>query len=485
MKINPLSGKPLTTLQAAVSLQGTDTADQDKYRLLSQGGMVRDLKPMTFKRVQELSYNQFQKYPLARKLIELLMDFTTGDELSVKVKIKQRDNQGNEQDTERKEAQMVWDDFWCDPINNLEAEFNVIIQDLFLSGESVLPTFINTADGSVQLGYMDPAFIVKVNTNDLNQRRIESLTMRSPTMGEEREFKVVQPDNDPFSPSYGKLCGEAFYFRVNYVMSQKRGYSELTEYLDWLDAFEQFLFAVLKGFDSRNAFFFDVKMDGKSQEELDAMTVAPPRQGEVKLHNEKVNWEIKTPDLKAVDASAASRLIKNFITGTKGYPDMWFGDASQSNLATAQVMTAPTMRMLKRKQKSVKNVLKQMCQYVCDQAQMKNTLVLGVDEYIDIEVSMFDIERKDSAVIGSAFQQILSSLSIAVQNNWITNETAKKVTDGFIAMLGVETDNSETLESIKEDNTQTTEEDVLKTLPNINDVLNKNMPTDQQNTNDQ
>ncbi len=472
--INPLTGKsPQQSLQAAqVGLTGYETQDADKYRNITSGGK-RDLTPLSFRKAQEMAYYEHQRYPLARKMIEILMDFTTGEDMQVKLKVKKRGKENNVEVPEKsKDAQNIWDEFWNNPINDMEGEFPVIVQDCFLAGETVLPAAVNEANGDVLLGYMDPGHIKEVVCLPTNQRVITDIIMEAKDGAEGKRFKVIRYDTDPNSQTFKKLQGEVFYFRVNYVMSQKRGYSELTEYLDWLDAFEQFLFATLKGFDARNAHFYDVTMEGKTQEELDKKTIAPPGQGEVKLHNEKVIWDIKTPDLKAVDATAATKLIKNFITGTKGFPDMWFGDASESNLATAQVMTQPTMRMLKRKQKTVKRIIKAICSYVIQQAETAGKLSIDQDnERLDIEVSMFDVERKDAAVISSAFVQLGTALSVAVSKNWITNETAKKVVDGILNMLGIEIDPNETPEKVKEKNKTGEEEEVLEDGPPINDFL--------------
>lgn len=471
--INPHTGKSFTRpLQAAqVGLVGTDQADEGKYRNITAGGK-RDLKPLEFSKAQEMSYYEHQRYPLARRMIEILMDFTTGEDMAVKVKIKKRTKDYGSEDTQKKEAQQIWDEFWENPVNDLEGEFPVIVQDTFLAGETVLPAFVNEANGEVLIGYMDPGHIKDVVTLPGNQRIIDTLIMRGANSAEDKPFKVIRYDTDPKSPTFKELRGDVFYFRVNYVMSQKRGYGELVEYLDWLDAFEQFLFAVLKGFDARNAHFFDVTMEGVEKDELDKISVAPPGQGEVKLHNEKVIWDIKAPDLKSVDATAATKLIKNFITGTKGFPDMWMGDASDSNLATAQVMTQPTMRMLKRKQKVVKRMVKSIAAFVMQQAQNVNKLTLEQDEFIDVEVSMFDIERKDAAVIGSAFVQLGTALKVAVQSNWITNETAKKVIDGIVNMLGVEIDSNETIQKVRETNKTQEEEDILHDVPPVTPFLN-------------
>ena len=466
-------------LKAAVGLEGTDQADEGKYRRFTQN--IRDLLPMQFKQIQVKSFYQWQRYPLATRMIEILTDFCVGEDLNVKIKIKKRTDD-EDTDTLKKDGQQVWDDFYEDPINKLDEDFATIVQDLRINGELVLPVFVNQTNGKVRLGYMDPAYIKEIQKVPMNEREIDVLILVPPGDTKEVPLKVIRYDDKPDSETYEKLVGDAFYFRINYVTTQTRGHGELTQHLDWIDAFEQFLFGVLDGFDARNTFFYDLTMEGVEQTKIDKMSVPRPQTGEVKVHNEKATWEVKSPDLKAVDASEAVRLIRNFIVGTKGFPDHWFGEGSDVNLATAQVMSAPTIRMIKRKQESIKRMLKKIAQFVLQEAVDKKEISMGDDEYFDIEVSMFDIERKDSAVIGAAFVQIVTALKVATGSGWVTDENAKKIIDGILGMLGVEVDPNEDVEDIKAKNKTSQGTDGLDDIPPVNDFLKNQQQQQQQQT---
>lgn len=456
-------------LKAGAALEGTDQADEGKYRRFNQKN-IRDLTPMQFSDIQKKAFYQWQRYPLASRMIEILTDFCVGEDLNVKIRTMKRTDD-EDVDTQKKDGQQVWDDFYEDPINRLDEDFATIVQDFRLNGELVLPAFVNDVNGKVRLGYMDPAFIKEVKSVPMNAREIDILVMTPPEDTKNITLKVIRYDDVPNSPTFGKLAGEAFFFRINYVTTQTRGHGELTQHLDWIDAFEQFLFGVLDGFDARNTFFYDLTMEGLKKEEIDKMSVPRPTTGEVKIHNEKAKWEIQTPDLKAVDASEATRLIRNFIVGTKGFPDHWFGEGSDVNLATAEVMSIPTVRMIKRKQKVIKNMLKKIAQFVLQCAVDKKAIALSDGEYFDIEVSMFDVERKDSAVIGNAFVQIVTALKVATQSGWVTDENAKKIIDGILGMLGVEVDPNEKVEDIKARNDSQADDDVLNDVPPVNEFL--------------
>jgi hypothetical protein len=456
-------------LKAAVGLEGTDQADEGKYRRFSQKN-VRDLTPMQYQKIQQMAFYQWQRYPLAKRIIDLLVDFIVGEDLGIKVKIMKR-TEDDDVDTQKKDGQQVWDDFFEDPINRLDEDLSTIISDFMINGELVLPAFVNDTNGKVRLGYIDPAFIKEVKSVPKNSREIDLLVLVPPEDTKEEPLKVIRYDADPNSPTFGKLAGDGFFFRINHVTTQKRGHSELTQHLDWIDAFEQFLFGVLDGFDARNTFFYDLMMKGKTQDELDKLSVPRPQTGEVKLHNENAEWEVKSPDLKAVDASEAVKLIRNFIVGTKGFPDHWFGEGSDVNLATAQVMSKPTIRMIKRKQGSVKIMLRTIAEYVLQCAVDKQQITLEEGEYFEVEVSMFDVERQEAAVIGVAFVQIVTALKIATASGWISDDNAKKIVDGIVGMLGVEIDSNENVEDIKANNKTNEDVNALDGAPPVNEFL--------------
>ena len=430
--------------EAASRDDGEPVSDRGKYRKLSSS--QRDLTPLEYTKVQEMSFYLFQRNPIAHRMIEIIRDFCVGDDLRVSIKIMKRTEDGN-LDTERPDGQEIWDDFYSDPYNRLNTEFGEFVTDYFLNGELVCPTFVNLVNGSVRLGYIDPLNVAEVVCEPMNIREVVSLTCVQANSTEKLPLQVVRVDSDVKSKTFGKLIGECLYFRSGKVVNQKRGTPLLAELIDWLDALDQFLFDSLEGFVLRNAFMWDITMEGADEKELQKKSIAPPKPGSTKLHNEKVKWEVLSPDLKSQDVAEAMRLVKNFILAGKGYPEHWFADGGNTNLATAEAMSIPVMKMLKAKQSEVKNIIRFMAQYVLDSSKL---VTLGKDEYFQIDVSAFDFERKDAAVIGSAFVQLVTAAIAATDKGWMSQESAKKLVDGMLQKLGIEVDPTETVEQIAE-----------------------------------
>lgn len=432
-----------------------DDPRADEYRRLSGG--KRDLLPIQFKRGQEMAFYLWQRNPLARRMIEILVDFCTGDDYAVKVKIKTRSKAGEISDTGSLEAQAIWDDFSEDAVNDLEEGMPEFTQDLLINGELAMPTIVNPIDGAVRLGYIDPGNITEVKLSPLNVRQPVMVKARGVDSTDEIPFDVCRVDLDPTSPTYDKMVGSLLYFRINHVVNQTRGHSELLELVDWLDALDQFLFDSLDGFRLRNSFFYDLELQGLTQEQIEAEAkkIVVPSNGSIRVHNEKAKYAVQTPDLKAVEVERALVSFQTFVVGSKGFPAMWFGSGAETNKATAGEMSIPTMKMIRGVQRTIRSVVKSMARYVTDQALIAGKLNLKEEEYIDVEVTMFDPEKKDTEQVAAGMTQLVQALVVAVEQGWADPDTAKKIVDGIITRMGVEVDTDKSVQDLLDEKAET------------------------------
>ncbi|MBE3141498.1 MAG: hypothetical protein IMZ53_13060 [Thermoplasmata archaeon] len=450
---------------AQIGLVGTDKGDEGKYVRLSRS--ETDLPDFSFDQVRKKAFYLWQRNPLAKRVLEILNDFCTGDDLVVKIKTMKREKSGDKEIKEAKEGQQIWDDFFEDPINNLEEDDSAIQMDGFINGELALPVFVNPSDGSVRLGYIAPQNIKDVVPLAKNQRVIDKIKVMPFNGTIEETINVVRwnYEGNANDSKYGKLVGDVLFFQLNRIPSQLRGYSILIDHIDWLDAFDQFLFSTLQGFDARSRYFYDLQMNGKTQDELDAMVFTPPANGAVNAHNEEAKWQVITPDLKAADSVSAVKMVKEFICGTMGLPVTWLGEGDSTNRATAESLTVPTMRMLKRMQGYTKRRHKFTAKYILQCAQEKNPRLLAPDEYFDIEVSTFNLGAKDIETTGAGFTQMVNALAIAETKGWVSSGNAKKLVDGILNAYGVESEEQETPEEILAKNKDKQEKKSYERLP--------------------
>lgn len=438
------------------ALVGTDQRDDDKYRRLSAGG--RDLNPVSFERARKQSLYLWQRNPLCQRMIEIVMDFCLGDDFKIELQVKNK--KGNELVLDEKksaELQERWELFCNDSINQFYHRLEDYLIEIKLTGELLLPVFPNQYNGNVRLGYIDSSLIDKV-VMDGSGFLVDKVVYRTPDqVGDEKSLKVIQLNDQS-----GKYEGEAFFFQQNKLLNQSRGYPDVMNLVDWLDGFDQFLFNALEHAALVGAFFYDCKMIGATEEELKkhASNLMPPKKGSVKLHNEKTEWDVISPELKAMDTAELTRMFKNFILAAKGYPEHWFSDGGNANRATAAEMDTPVMRMLKKEQHKIKSFIEPIALFVAHSANAQMKIFDAKNDVVEVQINMFDFERKDAAVIGTGFVQVVNALTLATGNSWITNDKAKEICDGFLTRLGVAPDFDKTFDEIKQKNKEKDEEDI-------------------------
>lgn len=442
-------------LQAAVAEEDIEPkADIGKYRSLSGAG-TRDLSPLKFAQVREMAYYQWQRNPMASRIIQIMIDYCIGDELQIKPVVYNIDG---EEVKDKSEILQGWsDDFYDDPDNEFANENDSYFEDALMNGEMVLPAGVNKTNGAVKLGYINPANVLNLKWDPNDQSKALSIECRMNTTESNvtKWFEVINVQSDPEKPGFGKLAGECFYFRANKLPSQHRGHSELLTILDWLDLSDKFVFDAAMTAQVRNVVLWVVKMIGKTEEQLKAerKKIKAPTGLDVKLVNEKTEWQAITPDLKSIDVANIARLLKNLVLAGKGYPEHWFADGGNTNLATAEVMSIPTMRMLKRKQRFVKSVYHKITRFIIDQGILhkRDQFSLADGEYYDVEITMFDFDKKDASQVAQAFQTMVTALTLASDKGWVRDEDIKKIVDGQLQRMGVDVDPSVTVEEIKAD----------------------------------
>jgi len=410
----------------------------------------RDLNLLTHRRMQDIAFYLYDSNPMAGRIIEIIEDFVIGDGFTYSAK-----------DPDVKE---VLDDFWNDPDNNLDEEMNINVVELFLFGELCLPVWVNSADGAVKLQYIDPKTILKIRKDFNNPKINKTLTWRKPSGSVERELNIINVDKGLRSKTYGKLTGDCFYFTINKVSSATRGRSALLRLADWLDGYDQFLFARLERAFLLNNFIWDIQCEGMNKGELEEFvkTLATPRPGSIRAHNEKVTWKAETPKLESADASEEAMLFKNQILGGAGFPEHWFAEGSRTTRATAQEMSLPTLKNLKSKQKKVKFIIKRIFNFVIDQAIIAGTLSKDVDR--EFRVIPSPIVSRDNQGAANSISGLVDGLIKAKDKNWIDDKKAKTVLNAVITQLGVDMEidtddeeNEESSSSMSSDSSSSTE----------------------------
>lgn len=422
-------------------------ADEDQWRRLSGDGQ-RDLAPMTQDRMQRLAHYQWETNLLANRLIELPVAYL----LAGGVKLTIQDEA----------AQAAIDRHWDDGLNAWDLKLPKRVRELALFGEQCFPVFRNEVSGFVRLGYLDPALIATVVTDPENREQPIGIVTKRDKKGDCKRYRIIvnvpesafaantQAIRDTFTD------GECFYYRVNDLSSASRGRSDLLAQIDWLDAYDQYLFGELDGAAFRRAFVWDVTLTGANQDEVEAKAkkITAPKPGSVRVHNDAELWEAKSPDLKAADSAEGARLFRNQVLGGATLPEHWYGGGGNVNRATGESMAEPTEKILTMRQRQVGYMLVDIARYVVRsywQALDRELTEQEATALGSLVAAWPEMTSKDITKYAAALTQIVAAVAGLLADNLVTRATALRLVTAMADRLGVEIDAEEELKNAEEE----------------------------------
>ncbi|HRQ63892.1 MAG TPA: hypothetical protein PKZ76_03360 [Xanthomonadaceae bacterium] len=423
------------------SAGATIDADEEDWRRLTGDGN-RDLAPLTQDRMQRLAHFQWESNLVANRLIELPVAYLLSQGVSWRV--------------DDDKAQRALNRHWADGINAWDMKLPKRVRELALFGEQCYPVFRDVHNGFVRLGYLDPALIETVVTDPENCEQPIGIVTKRNTKGVARRYRViVNVPETAFAARTQEIRntftdGDCFYFRVNDLSSATRGRSDLLAQIDWLDAYDTFLFGEVDRAAAARAFIWDVELAGASPEEVAARarTITAPRSNSVRVHNDQEKWSAVAPQLNSYDASNNARLIRNHMLGGATVPEHWYGGAADVNRATGDSMAEPTEKMLEMRQRVIGYMLEQIGQYVVRSGwrTLDRELSDAQQEILaTLRVEWPQMTNKDTTKYAAALQQVTSSVAQSIAEGLMTRETALRLIAAIAERLGVEIDPDEEL----------------------------------------
>ena len=459
--------------EAFQSGQGSDPDEALWSPLSSATGLTRrkNLSSLAQDQMLRLVYQFYKGNPLAKRAIQITAEYTVGD--------------GIQFDAESPKVKQILNEHWSDSVNNWVINSYERVRDLGLTGEQLIPAYVNKHNGHVQLGNIDPDLIETIVEDTTNPFKTYGVILKK-LRGENyrRAYKVIDvadtttkeklngrlvglPQNDEEIKEFGfpykegdivetkrfntrlkaKWYGQCFFFRVNSPMGANRGFSDLLADLDWLDAHDQFLFSqVEKGIESAK-YIWDITLTGANKQQITDFLMAQRahKPGLRVAHNEGVKYEVKTPNLHMEDATALASAIKNNILSGVGLPPIWFSESSTSR-ASAPEQTEPAYKSIRIRQRYVAYMISRIFQYQIDESIRHGTLKLdnrmGDEKKRESEaffIKLPDVSAKDTRALGITISNMANALSVATDKGFVDEERAKLVFSRFLDMTGVDT----------------------------------------------
>lgn len=398
------------------------------------GARRTDVPAYTQQRMQEVALGLYRSNHMAKRLLEIIIDFVLGDGVKVVAR--------HEDEATREAIQECLDDFWEDPINEMDRKNPQRLTELNLWGEILMPVMVNDLTKRVRLGWIDPACIAGVELDPITKEpaRVKLDQVAQNDVGQEY-LDVIR-----YSHADGTIVGNCFFYQINTIVSSSRGMSEFFTSADWFDIIDETLKVESDRSKVLQEYIWDVEIEGGTPDVIAAFIKSQrrPKPGAMRVHNEKVKWQAIAPDLKAYENSRLSKDLKSYVLGGFGYPDHWFGAGGDANLATAEMMSEPTRKALKRKTRQFTFLLKDICRFVLVQAAQPSGMLAGVQNFDPLEdcfeITVPDIGGPDVAKVGAALQQITTAIGLALTSKLVTEETAREMFAAVASLTGVEID---------------------------------------------
>lgn len=426
-------------VREAASAQGN--AEEAGWRRLTGDGLAgtsdRDLQPLAQDRMQKLAEYLWQSNLIANRLVELPLAYLLAEGVSMQCK--------------DEEHQQLLDAFWADPINNWPMKLEGRVRALGLLGEQCYIASVREGDGFVRLGYLDPRQIATVVNDPQNPEQPIGVVTKRDARGRFYKYRVIVLGDDAelFSEATQRIRredftdGEVMLFQLNKFPNGSRGRSDLLGQMDWLDAYDSFLFSELDRVDYLRRFVWDVTMQGADPEAVKKFEkeFVPPGPNSSFVHNDSVKLEAKTPGLQAADTSQTARLFRNHVLGGATVPEHWIGGGGDVNRAAASEMGEPTFKVYTMRQSYLKRMLEEIGRFVLWAAARTQgkTPDWSRPEW-QVTAVFPELVNKDVTKFAAAMQSLATSVVQMIDAGLMTQETALKIVADVAQRFGQEID---------------------------------------------
>lgn len=404
---------------------GSQGADEPGWRKLTGDGLAslneRDLAPMAQDRMQKLSEHLWQSNLLANRLVELPLAYLLAEGVSLQCK--------------DEEHQKLLNAFWSDPINNWPLKLTSRVRALGLLGEQCYIARVRE-DGFVRLGYLDPRQIATVVNDPENPEQPIGVVTKRDNRGKQHKYRVIVlgDDADLFTENTARIRaeeftdGECLLYQLNKFPNGSRGRSDLLGQMDWLDAYDEFLFNELDRIGYLRSFVWDVTMTGADGPTVDKYSkdFKPPSPNSTFVHNDSIKLEAKSAPLQAADTSESARLLRNHVLGGSTTPEHWYGGGGDVNRAAASEMGEPTFKVYSMRQGFLKLMLEEIGRYVIWQASQGKTPDWS-DERNQVTAVFPELVNRDVTKFAAAMGSVVTAVIQAIDAGLLTEETSLKL----------------------------------------------------------
>ena len=413
--------------------------DERIWRPLGAGAGA--ISRLAHARMQSLAHELWLTNLMGQRLIEIVTDHVVGEGVSWH--------------SEDERALRTVRAFWSDPVNQMDIRFERLVSELGVFGELLLPLAVSRFEGRVRLGYVSPRLIEEVVMDPDNCALAIGVVLRAEGPGgaarrQRRIRTALGGDPRGYLGAAARrerarfTDGEAFLFQINKASDAARGSSDLLAAIDWIDAYERFIFDAVERARLQNSFIYDVTLKGAGPEQIAdwlAENGVAPRPSSVRVHNEKEHWQAVSPDLKGGESGAqgVAKMGRGLLLGGAGIPSHWFAQGEDVNRASAESMDQPTLKKMTRRQRTVRHLLQIMADRQLEEARRSGALP-GEALRAGVSPVLPEISVRDAEKISQALSRVSDALATATERGWMSDAAAGQLVRHIAGQFGMSLD---------------------------------------------
>lgn len=371
------------------------------------GGQPQDMDAKSRRKAAQQARNVWMVDPQAGAAVDLMNDFTFGRGVP---KPRAKDDS----------VQKVIDEAWDDPDNQriLTGYAAQIALGVDLSLQSNIFLLMFTGDdGKVKLGLLNHDEVENVVRDPDNRLRVLWYVAKHRSI--EWDFETDQPKMDPSKsmeeqakswyyehwnnyeaavgeggnppkPPKAKINeGRVYHIAINRTHEMAFGVPTFRRLFRWYSAYNDFMAARVDIAQAAAAFIMKRKVKGtpnqvakmaakaiSRQSELsgatgtgtDPLIQQAPRGGSVMTENENVSHEPFKFDSGSPNAATDAQMIRAQLSAATRFPQSYYGDATNSNLATATSLELPVLKAVESRQEVFEQVFRWFIDRVIEEA---------------------------------------------------------------------------------------------------------------------
>ena len=367
---------------AAVSARVDDSAGWSRY-----GQRPHERSIGEYQKLYDDALAAWRKNPIAKRIVDITTDFVVGDGITLSA--------------EGQALNRFVTRWWHHPQNNMDLRVADLCDELARAGDLFISLHRNPEDGISYARPVPKDLIVDVETAANDWER-EIAYYEAQPIGDPRKWL------SPHHPAAADSQQVMLHYAVNRVIGASLGESDLASMLVWLRRYSHMLEDRVRLHWAVRAFLWMVTVPTKLVDAKKEMYSSPPESGTVIVKDHEEHWSPVTPLLRAGDAANDLKAVKRMASTASGFPPHWMSDPENINLATAQAMTEPAVRHLRRRQLYVRHLLQDMAYWSALRAWQIGKL-RARPERARISVELPDISRGDNLRLASAARQLAAA----------------------------------------------------------------------------